>query len=135
MWQRVGETEIREDWGLSDRMGDQRKMAVEANSFWHELRDRENRTIFNRIWAPQGAEIARDTIDQLGMYPTVLELVGIELSGHRAGIGVSALASDNEVSPGSVRDLDAQQYRDVVSSRATKFYAIWAAQSPVVASG
>jgi phosphoglycerol transferase len=70
------------------------------------------------------------------MYPTMLELVGVNVKEHRAGIGVSALADENDVSPGSILDLDSNEYRDVVKSRSVDFYAeIWADDPQAVAAG
>ncbi|QZY51153.1 LTA synthase family protein [Leucobacter tenebrionis] len=103
-------------------MGDHLKMIAEGGSFWEELKDREDRTIFNRIRTPEGVEIVRDDIDQFSMYPTLIELAGIELEDHRAGVGVSALAGPEDVPPGTILDLDAQEYRALVKSRAAEFY-------------
>ncbi|QIM19329.1 sulfatase-like hydrolase/transferase [Leucobacter coleopterorum] len=117
-------------------MGDHRKMNVEGGSFWDELKDRDDRTIFNRVWAPGGAQFARDEIDQLSMYPTLLELVGLNLKDHRAGIGVSALVKAKDVPAGSILDLDSSEYLDVVNSRSMDFYAkMWAHGSQVTAAG
>lgn len=117
-------------------MGDHRKTVVEGGSFWNELKDREHRTVFNRVWTPGGVEFARNEVDQLSMYPTMLELVGVNVKEHRAGIGVSALADENDVSPGSILDLDSDEYRDVVKSRSVDFYAeIWADDPQAVAAG
>lgn len=117
-------------------MGDHRKMNVEGGSFWDELKDQEHRTIFNRVWVPGGAKFARDEIDQLSMYPTILELTGVELVDHRAGVGVSALVDASDVPPGSVLDLDSDEYLDVVKSRSVDFYAkLWDYEPPAAAAG
>ncbi len=203
-WQRLGETEVRDDWGLSDRrlferardtvtelaaaeepfaltlltldthegprvfeycdwdtetamtaitycsmqqvagfvdfledegvledtvvmvMGDHQKMLAEGASFWDELNGATGRTIFNRVWSPEGVEIAATGIDQFSVYPTILELLGFELPGHRGGIGVSAVADPVAVPPGSVLELDSDEYRAIVRSRSVDFYAeLW----------
>lgn len=117
-------------------MGDHRKIAVESNSFWNEIQDLENRTIFNRVWSPDGVKFARDEIDQLSMFPTILELMGLELVDHRAGIGVSALADADDVPAGSTLDLDHEEYTDVVKSRSVDFYAkMWTQGSQASAAG
>lgn len=103
-------------------MGDHLKFEAEANSFWDELRNRQGRTIFNRVWTPDGVVFSRDDIDQFSMYPTLIELAGIELEDHRAGIGVSALVGADEVPAGTILDLDEQEYRAVTQSRAAAFY-------------
>lgn len=103
-------------------MGDHLKFEAETNSFWDELRNREGRTIFNRVRAPGGVEFARDDLDQFSMYPTLIELAGIELEDHRAGIGVSALADADDVPAGTILDLDEGEYRAVTQSRAAALY-------------
>lgn len=103
-------------------MGDHLKFAAESNGFWNELRTLEDRTIFNRVWVPGGVDFARGDIDQFSMYPTLIELAGIELEDHRAGIGVSALADAADVPPGTILDLDEREYRAVTQSRAAAFY-------------
>ncbi|MFT4231528.1 MAG: sulfatase-like hydrolase/transferase, partial [Leucobacter sp.] len=103
-------------------MGDHRKMLAEGNSYLEELQDRESRTIFNRFWSPDGVEFARDEIDQLSMYATLLELAGVELPDHRAGIGVSTLAPRDEVPDGTILDLDPEDYEYIVTSRSAAFY-------------
>ncbi|WP_194294590.1 hypothetical protein [Leucobacter muris] len=103
-------------------MGDHQKLLAPGASFWDALKDREDRTIFNRVWSPDGVRFARDQIDQFSMYPTLIELAGIDLDGHRAGIGVSALADADDVPRGSMLDLQASEYSAVVQSRAAGFY-------------
>ena len=103
-------------------MGDHLKLLAPEASFWNELNGRTDRTIFNRIWSPDGVELARDDIDQLSMFPTLIELAGIGLEHHRAGVGVSALADETQVPPGTILDLTAEEYRAVVQARAAGFY-------------
>ncbi|WP_053354120.1 LTA synthase family protein [Leucobacter musarum] len=103
-------------------MGDHQKMIAEGGSFWDELKDLDHRTIFNRIWSPDGLRVARDDLDQMSMYPTLLELTGLEVQDHRAGIGVSALTDGSDVPHGSILDLSAEEYRDLVTSRSSEFY-------------
>lgn len=103
-------------------MGDHQKMIAEGGSFWDELKDLDHRTIFNRIWSPDGLRVAREGLDQMSMYPTLLELTGLELQDHRAGIGVSALTDGSDVPHGSILDLSAEEYRDLVTSRSSEFY-------------
>lgn len=112
-------------------MGDHRKMIAEGGSFWEELKDREDRTIFNRVWSPDSATFARSEIDQLSMYPTILELAGLELVDHRAGIGVSALADADDVPAGTVLDLSSEEYTDLVRSRSVTFFQrMWDEHAP-----
>lgn len=110
-------------------MGDHLKAIGEMNSFWEEMQGMPDRSIFNRVWSPDGVDFARADIDQFSMYPTLIELAGVELPGHRAGVGVSALAPARMVAPGSILDLDPDAYDAVVRSRASEFYRdIWRAK-------
>ncbi|WP_427869683.1 LTA synthase family protein [Leucobacter luti] len=117
-------------------MGDHPKMTSEQVSFWDELNNWDApRTIFNRIWSPDGLVPARN-IDQLSMYPTMLELIGLEVPDHRAGIGVSAFAAKEDVPQGSILDLSKGEYSDVVNSRSTSLYrTLWGRQEAVEAAG
>ena len=117
-------------------MGDHPKMTTEYVSFWDELSNRDKpRTIYNRIWSPDGLVPTRQ-IDQLSMYPTMLELVGIGIPDHRAGIGVSAYARAEDVPEGSILDLDAGEYSDIVNSRSTAFFkTLWGRSPAVEAAG
>ena len=61
----------------------------------------------------------------------MLELAGLELADHRAGIGVSALAEADDVPSGSVLDLTAQEYTDLVRSRSVTFFQrMWDERAP-----
>ena len=112
-------------------MGDHRKMIAEGGSFWEELRDREDRTIFNRVWTPESSTFARPEIDQLTTVPALLARAGLERAGPRAGTGVSALAEADDVPSGSVLDLTAQEYTDLVRSRSVTFFQrMWDERAP-----
>lgn len=105
-------------------MGDHTKMAAEWASFWEELDGLEQRTIFNRVWSPDGVAPLTAGVDQFAVYPTLLELTGMHLRDHRAGLGVSALA--DEMPEGSAAALDPDAYLELVQSRSAEFYAhIW----------
>lgn len=104
-------------------MGDHEKFVV-AQSEYRDFAKIENRTIYNRIWAPDGAEIARDDVDQLSMYATMLDLLGFDVADHRAGVGVSATV------PASAKTgmlaLRPAYYREAVESRSGDLYAkLW----------
>ncbi|UOR02226.1 sulfatase-like hydrolase/transferase [Leucobacter allii] len=109
-------------------MGDHLKLVAEGQSFTQELMAAEDRTIFNRFSVPGGAPpVARERIDQMSMYPTILELLGFGLRDHRAGIGVSALAAEHEVPAGTILDLAPDDYLAVVQSRSVDLYReLWA---------
>ena len=125
----LGEQGILEDTVVV-LMGDHQKLVVEGGSFYDELKDDPDRSITNRIWTPDpgAATFARNEVDQFAMYPTLLELLGIEIRNHRAGIGVSALVDASEAGPGSALELDEAEYRALVSSRSNDFFGrLWGA--------
>lgn len=110
-------------------MGDHQKMLAQGGSFWDELNGVEGRTIFNRIWSPDGVTVREPEIDQFSVYPTLLELLDFAPEDHRAGVGVSALADPATVPAGTIRDLDDADYAALVQSRAVEFYReLWAAE-------
>ncbi|GAB2552497.1 sulfatase-like hydrolase/transferase [Leucobacter ruminantium] len=100
-------------------MGDHERFISDQSSY-QELKQLEDRPIFNRIWSPDGAEFAREDIDQLSMFATMLDLLGFEVQDHRAGVGVSALAT--EVRADSILALSPDEYREVVESRSSDLY-------------
>lgn len=70
----------------------------EVSSYQSKLSadDQENIPLFNRIYAPTDFEFGRTVDNQLHMYPTILELLGVELEDGRAGLGVSLLNTPAE---------------------------------------
>ena len=103
-------------------MGDHTKF-VSGRSEYQELLGFENRTVFNRIWSPDAISVERQSMDQLGMYATILELLGFDLADSRAGVGVSAYVGKM---PGSVLDLGPDTYVEVIESRSTDLYSrLW----------
>lgn len=118
-------------------MGDHLKQVASWASFSEELgpladadarlpaSETPSRTIFNRVWSPEPVELARERVDQMSMYPTLIELTGIPLADRRAGIGVSAFA--DEIPAGSALALDAETYDALLRSRSPEFYRdLWA---------
>lgn len=109
-------------------MGDHLRMAGEGDTYREPLINLSGRTIFNRIWSPDGIEIVDREIDQFDMYPTILEALGFTLVDGRAGIGVSALSEDPDVL--TTRSLSQQEKDDLVQSRSQDFYdAMWGVTS------
>ncbi|MBO1805564.1 sulfatase-like hydrolase/transferase [Leucobacter ruminantium] len=109
--------------------GDHQKLLSEGFISLQALRDVEDRPVFNRIWSPDGQRIERSGADQLSMYPTILDLVGLGRPDHRAGIGVSALVDSQ---PGSILDLDPAEYTELVESRSPDLYRrLWAGSGAV----
>lgn len=104
--------------------GDHRKMIAEGGNFWDQLAEHPDRTIFNRIWSPDGVEIVRDDADQLSMFATMLDLLGLGRADHRAGIGVSTLSDTSDGQ--SMLDLSTEEYAEMVQSRSAELYSrLW----------
>ena len=101
-------------------IGDHLKFGSTRHSYGAELTDYPDRTIFNRFWVPDGREVRVDKIDQLDLYPTILEAMGFELEDGRAGLGVSAF-NPNYIF-GSLRQLSIEDREAMVRSRSTSFY-------------
>ena len=101
-------------------MGDHLRIMGSDNTFLDQLNNIPNRTIFNRIWSPDGVDLKVHEIDQFSMYPTILETLGYTVKDGRAGLGVSAL----ETNPGSgtIRDLSPDLFHSLVQSRSQSFY-------------
>lgn len=109
-------------------MGDHLRLMGRNNTFVEQLEGIEGRTIFNRIWSPDGVEFAVDEIDQLSMYPTLLELLGYEIENGRAGVGVSAL--EDNPGPGSVRSLTQERMDELVLALSQDFYDdVWGVET------
>jgi phosphoglycerol transferase len=109
-------------------MGDHLRMVGEGDSFRNELASRTDRTIFNRIWSPNGIDIRTRSINQFDMYPTILETLGYQLKNHRAGIGVSALTDD--AGTFTIKSLAQEAADSLVQSRSQDFYnRMWGVRS------
>ncbi|MCC9197585.1 LTA synthase family protein [Arthrobacter sp. zg-Y820] len=112
-------------------MGDHLKHMSAGDAFHEQLDHHGNRTIFNRIWVPGGENSIelRSGGDQLNMYPTILEAVGLTLKNHEAGLGVSAFAP--AVPEGSAQAMEPEAYAELLESLSPQFYAeAWAGQDP-----
>jgi phosphoglycerol transferase len=108
-------------------MGDHLKHMGANDAFHEQLDDHPNRTIFNRIWIPGGEtnSALRPRVDQLNMYPTILEAAGLTLKDQAAGLGVSAFAS--KVPEDSAQAMKPDAYNELLDSPSTLFYAkAWA---------
>lgn len=101
-------------------MGDHVRIMGSNNTFIDQLSGIDKRTIFNRIWSPDGISLAVNEMDQFSMYPTILEALGYTLTDGRAGIGVSALEADP--GEGTVRDLSQDAFDSLVLSASQSFY-------------
>lgn len=109
-------------------MGDHLKQLGVASSFTDELESAPSRTIFNRIWIPDRTPQTslRDSIDQLSMYPTILEIAGFTVREGVAGVGTSAFTP---VPDNSAPNLDQNTYRELLQARSSEFYrAAWQEQ-------
>ncbi|WP_434995167.1 sulfatase-like hydrolase/transferase [Arthrobacter sp. Ld5] len=114
-------------------MGDHLKH-MNANDQFHEQLDHHpDRTIFNRLWIPGGAVdgsngALRAGVDQLNLYPTLLEAAGLTLKDRQAGLGVSVLAP--EIPAGSAQAMDPRRYGELLDSRSADFYTeAWTAKN------
>ena len=104
-------------------MGDHERFISEGSDY-QELLNLDSRTIFNRMWTPRQVSVQHNQVDQLSMQATMLDLMGIEVEGGRAGLGVSALAA--QIAPGSLFDLAPEVYAEVVRSRSSDLYSkLW----------
>ena len=100
-----------------------------GDAFHGQLDHHDNRTIFNRIWVPgaEGGSTPRPGVDQLSMYPTLLEAAGLTLQDRAAGLGVSAFAPT--VPEDSAQALEPELYAELLDSRSAPFYAeAWAGE-------
>lgn len=102
--------------------GDHPKMLAEGGDFWNELAGKPDRTLFNRIWSPEGVNIARDRADQLSMFGTTLDLLGLGRSDGRAGVGVSVQVDSHDSSEASMLALTQERYVEMVESRSAGLY-------------
>ncbi len=108
-------------------MGDHLKHMSAGDAFHEQLDDHGNRTIFNRVWVP-GEDMntkLRPRVDQLSMYPTILEAAGLTLKDREAGLGVSAFAS--KIPDDSAQGMEPNAYAELLDSRSARFYSeAWA---------
>jgi phosphoglycerol transferase len=112
-------------------VGDHLKHMGANDAFHDQLDNHPNRTIFNRIWIPGGDRSSRlrPHMDQLNMYPTILEAAGLTLQDHEAGLGVSAFAS--KIPDNSAQAMEPEAYAELLESRSPLFYAqAWADGDP-----
>ena len=108
--------------------GDHLKLMSAGDAFHEQLDDHENRTVFNRVWVPGGAPALRPRVDQLNLYPTILEAAGLILKDSEAGLGVSAFAP--EVPVGSAQALKPDLYAELLDASSQQFYTeAWAGEA------
>lgn len=101
-------------------MGDHVKGTGDQDAFRDVLRAQEHRTIIFRLWSPDGLSITRESVDQLSVLPTTLELLGFGLDGGRAGVGVS-FVGDHDLT-GTALALSDQEYRTLLKAPSTEIY-------------
>lgn len=121
-------------------MGDHLKHMGVTNKYHKELDDRDDRTIFNRIWIPgtkdQKTPLGkpRGDVDQLNMLPTMLEAAGLETRDRQAALGVSAFSP--QIPRDSAQALHPQTYKDLLEARSKDFYKkAWIDPSQVKPTG
>jgi len=103
-------------------MGDHLKHMNAGDDFHEQLDDHPDRTIFNRIWVPGDSNDStlRPRVDQLNLYPTILEAAGLSLKDRQAGLGVSAFAPT--VPDGSAQAIEPGSYAELLDARSADFY-------------
>ncbi|PRZ17459.1 LTA synthase family protein [Nesterenkonia sandarakina] len=134
MVQVAGFVEHLEDQGyLEDTavviMGDHLKPVNAGDAFQEQLEEHPNRTIFNRIWVPGEDQdrTLRADMDQLSMYPTLVEAAGLTLADREAGLGVSGFSPAVPVD--SAQSLSPEAYSELLRSRSPEFYSeAWSSQ-------
>lgn len=110
-------------------VADHPKMLGEGAAFHAELSELSERPLFNRIWSPEGVRLGRMHADQLSLYATTLDLLGLGRPDGRAGVGVSALAGRGV--EGTALDLTDAQYETLITSRSTDLYRqLWGLDEP-----
>lgn len=101
-------------------VGDHKKMLAEGGHMWDELSGLEERTLFNRFWSPVQPAEMRESQDQLVVFATTLDLLGLGRADGRAGVSVSAAAETPL--EGSVAGLAAWEYEELIESRSVDLY-------------
>ena len=102
-------------------MGDHLKHMSAGDAFHEQLDHHGNRTIFNRIRVP-GAEApgaVRPGVDQMNMYPTILEAVGLAPANGEAGLGVSVFTPS--IPADSAQALEPEAYSELLDSLSPRF--------------
>lgn len=110
-------------------IGDHLKQLNAGDPTREQLDGYSDRSIFNRIWVPGGDKNSelRSSLDQLNLYPTILEAAGLTLQDHEAGLGVSAFVS--EIPDSSAQAMEPNVYADLLTSHSASFYAeAWAGE-------
>lgn len=102
--------------------GDHLKHMTSSDSFHEQLDRNDHRSIVNRVWVPgqENKRRLRPGIDQLSMYPTLLEAAGLDIRDHSAGLGVSAFT--DAIPGGSAQALSPRDYRELVATDSKDFY-------------
>ncbi|MDF9276382.1 LTA synthase family protein [Arthrobacter sp. EH-1B-1] len=113
-------------------MGDHLKQLTTGDPFEDQLGGNDNRTIFNRIWIPgaDSSTIVRSEMDQLSLYPTIVEVAGLTLQDQEAGLGVSAFAPS--VPADSAQAMNPDAYAELLDAASAQFYAeAWAGEPAI----
>lgn len=100
--------------------GDHEKLLAEGVAFNEELQGHKNRALYNRLWSPDPIHIERAESDQLSVYATLLDVLGLGREDGRAGVGVSALIPEIEAT--GMPTLPSEQYLEILRSRSTDLY-------------
>jgi phosphoglycerol transferase len=101
-------------------MGDHLKDTANGGDFGTLLADRDDRTIFFRVWSPDGVRFLREGADQLSVLATLLELLGFTLPDGQAGLGVS-FAGVHDLSWTALA-LPSDEYRTLMGAPSSAIY-------------
>lgn len=101
-------------------MGDHLAMVGASSDFADELIDRDDRTIFHRASSPLDLEPARETIDHVSMFPTILRLMGFSFPEGRLGLGLSGV--DDGETDGTIYELDREERSVLLEAPSTRIY-------------
>lgn len=71
------------------------------NPLYEKLKQAQDRRMFNLVLAPDLPPVTASELSPFDLYPTLLELVGLQADGSRLGLGVSAFANPQPPRPGA----------------------------------
>lgn len=105
-------------------MGDHLKMLAPRGAFATQLGSVPQRQVVMKVWSPDPVRFTRQGADQLSVFPTTVELLGLALPQGRAGVGVSFIGGHDTT--GSLLDLPQSEYEALLDGPSTRLYrALW----------
>ena len=105
-------------------MGDHLKMLAPRGAFATQLGSVPQRQVVMKVWSPDPVRFTRQGADQLSVFPTTVELLGLALPQGRAGVGVSFVGGHGTA--GTMLDLPQSEYEALLDGPSTGLYrALW----------